>query len=241
MAAKIEIDFAGVPQIKGKFLSIDVEKETLGRFRRKAVWKKDADYIFTTIDGKYALSQVIKHIIPPTRIIADFMLYDYALDRFRNRKTWIDQMRALSSSGITKIVALDFSNYYETPDPIVAANMYHNLTRLAEAQAVGMTVMLNWNLITEGYHPVYLEKFPHDLGTIYMDDNHSIGSAILERETDKWREILDNFTVQGVIISSAKKSLDGHGALLRTLSRAAVPYVLIPSQTPLLFLGKSTK
>ena len=34
---------------------------------------------------------------------------------------------------------------------------------------------------------------------------------------------------------------EGGAHLLRTLSRAAVPYVLIPSQTPLLFLGKSTK
>ena len=239
MAAKIEIDFAGVPQIKGKFISIDVEKETLGRFRRKAVWMKDADHIFTTIDGKYALSQVIKHITPPSRIIADFMLYDYALDRFRNRKTWFDQMNILKTAGIDKIVAIDFSNYYETPDPIVAANIYHNLSRLAEAQSAGTNVMMNWNLINERYLPVYLEKLPHDLGTIYMDDNHAMGAAVLERETKKWQEILDNFAVRSVIVSSAKKSLDGHGALLRTLTTAGVPYVLIPSQTPLLFLAKS--
>lgn len=238
MAASVNVNFAPwVPKMKKEnFCFVDVVNKKIGKARADFFYDKNADTVFATVPGKSAFKKTMG-VLKPEQVIADFMLFDYTLAVYRDKEKFIDILNFIKSFGVNRVVAIDFSLYLDTPEPVMAHNLYINLRRMVDAHEHGFQTVLNWNMVHRKFMGIYLHAFPHEIPTLFIDRNHTFNNAEMRVETALLTEFLQFFKVKSAVFQTSKATLSDNHDFIAELVRRGIPYKIIPSQTALVPLS----
>lgn len=239
MLRNIEMDISCFKKLdENKFLQIDLSKESVGRSMRNLFYNKDADYIFLNYGNKKDLNKALE-VVKPQKLIIDFYMWDCTLKRYEDISKYINDLNRAKSLGVDKCVQIDFSVWYNDPQPIQLANLYKNFIRLHIAQQLGFLTVLNFNTILPYWYDIYEYVLPKRVNTVFMDNGHGEfrkDKNHTQNEIKALHNLLSLTEVKTFIIQSSKVSDDDMKPFAYELKKAGIEYAIIPSQTKVLGL-----
>jgi hypothetical protein len=229
----ISIDIECFPELKEEGF-LDVEKTTtFGRAMGDLIYNREADlYITNTSQIRRSLK-----VVPPDQIVFDFFMWDSELHKFRQMEPYQKILDLAKEKGIDKCVMMDFSLWYNQPEPSIFNNLYMNFVRVRQAQDQGFKAMLNWNNIMTKYFPVYERCLPSKIPGIVMDLNHGdLDKKFIKEDVEALKLFLEIIEVNQFVIQTARKKVNFLSPFLSVLISHDVTFSFIPSQTRILSL-----
>jgi hypothetical protein len=232
-------------------------------------FNKWADLIITNTNPHSNVDFTLKTIgrdNPGKLLAVDFFKWDYNLDRYRypehELKDYLDNLlsgyvkfhyaddygnfiREMLSKGINKCVGMDFSLWYDQPPPTLIYNLYLNMSRLRQAQDMGMQTIFNWNNAMVEWEPIFEEILPPSVPIVMVDSNHLMTVDQTRRELAALEMFTKLTKVDTFIIQAGRKDVGekkdsaGHTIpdmqpFLDRLKEKGIRYFFVPGQTSLL-------
>jgi hypothetical protein len=225
----INVPLQSFPKINEQFIDIP-EGSTIGVANNSRLfYKKNADFLTSSFDRKTAPKKLIEWGIPPEKIIMTWFMWDNILNRFKSSSTYIEYLQAALSVGVNKCVQMDFSIWYEDPEPIQVHNLYFNFVRLRQAQELGFQTILNFNNILVKYEEIYRKILPENVHTVWVDENHSEQKYQIT-EYQSLEMLLDICKVKHFIFQTGKKQLPHRKKFLYLLKQHGIRYTILPTE-----------
>lgn len=209
-------------------LDFDVTKQSIGRVQNGFVFKRNADLILVTGIKHEILRAIRKRGIPAEKVIMDFFVWDYSLMPFWDKKKFLELLNIAESLGVNKIVQMDFSIFYSTPEPMIQAHIFKNFQRMQDAIDKGFKVIYNFNCFIPTYLDFYKDVLPKEISLV-IDQNHVINKITLAQDLFTLRELAKITKIKNAILLISSQKTETHMKLLTQLNRLTIPFTILPS------------